>query len=148
MEVILLQDVDHLGYKDDVVNVKPGYARNFLIPQQKAIVANPSQKKALEEKKRQQSQKIEKVLNEYRQQAEKLEGSVYQIGAKVGTSGKIFGSVTSVQLADAIKNKSGVEVDRKKIKMGDDVKTLGNYTAEVELYKDIKATVQYEVIAE
>lgn len=148
MEVILLEEVDKLGYKDDVVNVKPGYARNYLIPQQKAIVANPSNRKSLEEKLKQQKLKHEKLMDAYNKQAETLKDKKIKIGAKVGASDKIFGSVTALQLADSIKNQTGVEVDRKKIKMPDDIKTLGTYTAEVELHKDIKAPVEFEVVSE
>ena len=148
MEIILLEDIDKLGYKDDVVSVKPGYARNYLIPQRKALLANASNKKALTEKKNQQKLKVEKMMEEYNHQAEKLKSATFRIGAKVGTSDKIFGSVTSHQLADAIRNQSNVEVDRKKIKMPDEIKTTGSYSAEVELHKDVKVPVQFEVVAE
>lgn len=148
MEVILLTEVDQLGYKDDVVTVKPGYARNFLIPFQKAIVANRANKKALEEKLRQQELKHKKMIAHFEDQAETLKAKTINIGAKVGASDKIFGSVTSSQLADAIKNQTGIEVDRKKISMPDEIKTLGSYKAEVELHKDIKPEVQFEVVAE
>ena len=148
MDIILLEDVDHLGYKDDVVSVKPGFARNYLIPQHKAIIANASNKKALDEKLKQQKNKIEKAMEAYRAQAAKLEGVTIKIGAKVGSTDKIFGSVTAHQIADAIKNQTGVEVDRKKIKMPDDIKTTGTYTAEVELHRDIKVPVEFEVVAE
>lgn len=147
MEVILLQDLDHVGYKDEVVKVKPGFARNYLIPQQLALVANVSNRKALEEKLRQQENKIKKMIAEYETQASKIEKDPIKVGAKVGTSGKIFGSITHVQLADAIKNQTGVEVDRKKVRLIQEVKTLGTYEAEVELHKDVTANFEFEVIS-
>ncbi len=148
MEIILTQDVENLGYKDEVVNVKPGYARNYLIPQHMAVVASKSNIKALEEKMRQQSQKREKLLQEFRVQADKIANATIKVGAKVGTTDKIFGSVTSIQVAEAIRNTTGVEVDRKRIKMSDEIKTLGKYKATVELHKDVTAEVSFEVVGE
>ncbi len=148
MDIILLQDVDNLGYKDDVVNVKPGYARNFLIPRNMALVANRSNLKALEEKLRQTELKRQKMLAEYEGQAKKIEEATIKVGAKVGTSGKIFGSITNIQVADAIKNTTGVEVDRKKLKLQDEIKSLGTYKAKAELHKDVIVEFDFEVIAE
>ena len=148
MEVILKQDVKNLGYKDDVVNVKPGYGRNFLIPKGIAEVATVSIKKMLTETVKQRAFKEQKLKTAAEKTAESLKGMVVKVGAKAGESGKIFGSVTSVQLADAIK-KMGYEVDRKNITMSDEgVKTLGSYTAEVRLHKDVTATVNFEVVQE
>ena len=148
MEVILKQDVKNLGYKDDVVNVKPGYGRNFLIPKGIAEVATVSTKKMLTETVKQRAFKEQKLKTAAEKTAESLKGMVVKVGAKAGESGKIFGSVTSVQLADAIK-KMGYEVDRKNITMSDEgVKTLGSYTAEVRLHKDVTATVNFEVVQE
>ena len=148
MEVIQIQDVENLGYKDEVVNVKPGYARNYLIPQHMAVVASKSNIKALEEKLRQQSQKREKMLQEFRVQADKIANATIKVGAKVGTTDKIFGSVTSIQVAEAIRNTTGVEVDRRRIKMSDEIKTLGKYKATVELHKDVATEVSFEVVGE
>lgn len=148
MDIILLQNIDNLGYKDEVVKVKPGYARNYLIPKKMALVANVSNTKALEEKLRQQENKIKKMLAEYEGQAKKIEKNAIKVGAKVGTSGKIFGSITNIQLADAIKNQTGVEVDRKKVRLLQEVKTIGNYQAEVELHKDVTANFEFEVVGE
>ena len=148
MEVILKQDVKNLGYKDDVVNVKPGYGRNFLIPQGVAVLATESTKKVLKETVKQRAFKEQKIKAAAEASAAKLNDMIVKVGAKAGESGKIFGSVTSVQLADAIK-KLGVEVDRKNITLGDDaVKTLGTYTADVRLHKDVAATVKFEVVQE
>lgn len=148
MEVILLEDIDNLGYKNEVVEVKPGYARNYLIPHEKAKVANVANRKALEEMMRQQENKLQKMVAEYNKQAEKISKDVIKVGAKTGTSGKIFGSITPIQLAEAIKEQAGVTVDRKKITIKDEVKSIGTYPAEVELFKDIVAEFTFEVVAE
>jgi large subunit ribosomal protein L9 len=148
MEVILKQDVKNLGYKDDVVNVKPGYGRNFLIPKGLAESATVSTKKMLTETVKQRAFKEQKLKTAAEKSAEAIKGLVVKVGAKAGESGKIFGSVTSVQLADAIK-KLGYEVDRKNITMSEEgVKTLGSYTAEVRFHKDVTATVNFEVVQE
>ena len=148
MEVILKQDVKNLGYKDDVVNVKPGFGRNFLIPKGMAAMATVSSKKVLTETVKQRAFKEQKVRANAESTAAKLKDIVVQVGAKVGETGKIFGSVTSVQLADAIK-KLGYDVDRKNIKMSEDaVKTVGTYTAEVRFHKDVIGTVTFEVVQE
>jgi large subunit ribosomal protein L9 len=148
MEVILKQDVKNLGYKDDVVNVKPGYGRNFLIPKGLAESATVSTKKMLTETIKQRAFKEQKLKTAAEKSAEAIKGLVVKVGAKAGESGKIFGSVTSVQLADAIK-KLGYDVDRKNITMSEEgVKTLGSYTAEVRFHKDVTATVNFEVVQE
>ena len=147
MEVILKQDVKNLGYKDDVVNVKPGYGRNFLIPKNLAQMATVSTKKMLTETVKQRAFKEQKVKTAAETTAAKLKEMVVKVGAKVGESGKIFGSVSSVQLADAIK-KLGYDVDRKNITMSEDVKTIGTYTAEVRFHKEVIGTVTFEVVQE
>lgn len=148
MEIILKQDIPNLGFKDDVVKVKDGYARNYLIPKGMAILATGSNKKVIEEVKRQKSFKEEKLRKEAETLAEALNKVKITIGAKAGTSGKIFGSVNNVQIADALKEKK-FEIDRKKIEVdGDSIKELGKYIAKINIYKDIAAEVQFEVIAE
>jgi large subunit ribosomal protein L9 len=148
MEVILKQDVKNLGYKDDVVNVKPGYGRNFLIPKGMAAIATVSSKKMLTETVKQRAFKLQKIKAAAELSASKLKDTVVQVGAKVGETGKIFGSVTTVQLAEALK-KMGYEVDRKSIKMGEDsIKTIGTYTAEVKLHKEVTVPITFEVVAE
>jgi large subunit ribosomal protein L9 len=148
MEVILKQDVKNLGYKDDVVNVKPGYGRNFLIPKSMAALATVSSKKVLAETVKQRAFKEQKIRTAAEATAAKLKDLVVKVGAKVGESGKIFGSVTSVQLADAIK-KLGYDVDRKNITIdGDGVKTVGTYTAEVRFHKDVVGALTFEVVQE
>jgi large subunit ribosomal protein L9 len=149
MEVILKQDVKNLGYKDDVVNVKPGYGRNFLIPKGLAAVATVSTKKVLAETVKQRAFKEQKIKAAAEATAAKLKDMVVKVGAKVGESGKIFGSVTSVQLADAIK-KLGYDVDRKNIEIvdADNLKTVGTYTANVRFHKEVTGTLSFEVVQE
>lgn len=149
MEIILKQDVPKLGFKDDIVTVKPGYATNFLIPQGLAILAVPSEKKKLAETIRQRAFKEEKVKKEAEKLADKLRDIEVKIGAKTGTSGKIFGSVNALQIAEAIKEQYDIEVDRKKILVdGDSVKELGTYTAKINLHKEVRFDIKFEVIAE
>ena len=148
MEIILTQDVDKLGHKDEIVTVKDGYARNYLIPQKMAVIATSSAKKVLAENKKQRAHKEAKI----RQDAEKLAGRMTNlkitIGAKASQTGKIFGSVTPLMIAEAIQ-KSGYEVDRKQIVVQDDhIKEIGNYSVKVKLHKDVFVAVDLEVVAE
>jgi large subunit ribosomal protein L9 len=148
MEVILKKDVEHLGYADDVVKVKDGYARNFLLPRGLAEVATESNRKQLTETLKQRSHKLAKMKDEAEKTAEGLVGKTLKIGAKVGESGKIFGSVNTIMLADAIKA-LGFEVDRKNIKIkGDAIKNVGKYEAEVVFHRDVVRTIQFEVVEE
>ena len=148
MEVILKKDVENLGYQDEMVQVKPGYARNFLIPRGMAVVATSSEKKMLEETVRQRAHKEEKIQKEANAKAAKLENETIKIGAKVGENGKIFGSVNTIQLADALKA-AGHEIDRKNIVIKNEpIKEIGTYEAEVTLHKDIKQTIKFEVVGE
>ena len=148
MEVILKQDVKNLGHKDEVVKVRPGYGRNYLIPQGFAMLATEGNRKMLAESVRQRAHKEEKLRNEASATAEKLASLTVQVGAKVGESGKIFGSVNAIQIAEALR-KAGVEVERKNITLDEEsVKQIGTYTAHVKIYKDIKADVKFEVVAE
>jgi len=148
MEIILKKDLKGLGYKNDIVKVKNGYGRNFLIPQGIAVLATESNKKMQAEEIKQSSFKEQKLRTEATATAEKLAEVSVKVGAKAGESGKIFGSVTNIQLADALK-KAGYEVDRKNIEMNEEgIKNLGTYTAKVRLFKEISATVNFEVIAE
>lgn len=147
MEVILKEDILTLGYKDDVVSVKEGYARNFLIPQGKAIIASPSAKKVLAENLRQRAHKIEQVKNEAQAIADKMEGTTLTIGAKTSSTGTIFGSVTNIQIAEELAKK-GFEVDRKLIIIKDQVKEVGSYVATVKLHKEVSFEVPFEVVSE
>ena len=149
MEVILKQDIKSLGYANDMVKVKPGYARNFLIPQGFAIVADATNKKIHAENMKQKSHKEEKQRKEAEKLVANLEAITLKIGAKAGTSGKIFGSVNTIQIAEAIKEQYNYDIDRKKIELeGDSIKQLGEYKATISIYKGIKAVINFEVIAE
>ncbi len=149
MEIILIKDVSNLGYANDVVSVKPGYARNYLIPQGFAISATASSKKVLAENLKQKAFKEQKQVSLASDRAALLNGLSLTIGAKASENGKIYGSVNDIQLAEAIKNQHNYEVDRKSITiLGDTVKELGSYKAVIKIYKDIKAEISFEVIAE
>ncbi len=148
MEIILLQDVDRLGSKDDIVTVKEGYARNFLIPQKMAITATESAKKVIAENKKQQAHKEAKLKDEALAIVAKLENKKVKIGAKTSSSGKIFGSVNTIMLAEAI-NKKGFEIDRKQITLPEDsVKEVGTFTAKIKLHKEVIIDFEFEVVAE
>ena len=148
MEIILIQDVDNLGAAHEKVNVKNGYARNYLFPRKLAVEANPSNLKRLEERLKQQKKKEEKLLAEVNKVIEILKSSPLRIGAKTGTSGKIFGSVTSVQLARAIHNQKGYEIDRRRIHIATDVKELGTYKAKIDFGNGNETEVDFEVVAD
>jgi large subunit ribosomal protein L9 len=148
MEVILKQDVEHLGYANDVVKVRDGYARNFLLPRGFAVVASPSEKKQLAETLKQRAHKEAKIKTTAETMAEGLSNKTLKIGAKVGESGKIFGSVNTIQIADAIRA-LGFEVERKNIKIkGDTIKSIGKYEAEVVFHRDVVRTIPFEVVEE
>ena len=148
MQVILIQDVNNLGGMHELVTVKDGYARNFLIPHKLAVEANSSNMKQLEERRKQIAKKEEKLLAEINSVITTLQDGVLKIGAKTGTSGKIFGSVTSVQIARAIREQKGYEIDRRKITILDDVKELGTFKANIDFGKGHETEVEFEVIAE
>ena len=148
MDIILKQDVDTLGSKYDVVTVKDGYARNFLIPQGMAVAATASNLKVNNEVIRQQAHKAATAREAAQAIADKLSGLTLKLGAKAGESGKIFGSVNTIQLADAIQA-AGYDVERKQISMADDhIKELGSYEATVKLHKEVQVTVKFDVVAE
>ena len=147
MEIILLEDVQNLGYKDDVVSVKNGYGRNYLIPQGKAILATPSAKKVLAENLKQRAHKLVKIKADAEELAAKINGISLTIGAKTSATGTIFGSVNNIQLAEALAKK-GFDIDRKVIYINDNVKELGTYKAIVKLHKEVSAEINFEVVAE
>ncbi len=148
MDIILLQNIDKVGGKYEVVTVKNGYARNYLIPRGMALIANKTNMRRLEDYRFRQAKKEAAMVGEYETIAAALKEKVLKIGAKAGTSGKIFGSVTNIQLANAIQDQFGYEIDRKKIELPDDVKTLGTYTATIHLHQNVDSTVEFEVFAE
>lgn len=148
MEVILKQDVDNLGSKDELVTVRDGYGRNFLIPTGRAIQATASIKKMHEETLKQRAHKEAKIVEEAKKTAEALKGLTVKVGAKVGENGKIFGSVNALQVADAIK-KLGYDIDRKGIKISEDaIKQVGKYNATIKFHKDVVETINFEVVEE
>lgn len=149
MDVILKKDVDNLGYKDDLVTVRDGYGRNYLIPQGYAILATSSAKKVRDEDMRQRAHREAKMIEEAQAALTKIKGATIKVGAKAGEGDKIFGSVNSIQVADAIKAAIGVEVDRKKVSLkGDHIKSLGKYSASVRLHKEVEGEFEFEVVAE
>ena len=149
MEIILKQDVVNLGYKDDVVTVKNGYANNYLLPQGLAIIATPTNKKILAETLRQRAFKEEKIRKDAETLKAALDGKNVRIAAKVGENGQLFGAVNNIQIADALKAQYNYDVERKKIVVdGSKIKEVGTYTAVVNIYRDIKATLNLEVVNE
>lgn len=147
MEVILKEDVTNLGYKNDIVKVKSGYGRNYLIPQGKAVIASPAARKVLAEDLRQRAHKLEKIKKDAEDMAAKLKEVALTIKTKVSSTGTIFGSVTSIQIADEL-SKLGLEVDRKIITIKEAVKEVGKYTATVRLHKEVSVEIPFEVVAE
>lgn len=148
MEIILLRDIDHVGYKHDVVTVKNGYGRNYLIPQGFAVIANDTNKKKLDEILAKEEAEEAAKLEEYKVLGEKLEGKTVRVGVKAGTTGKIFGSVTAVQVANAIKEQLGEEVARKKIALPESVKEVGTYPVVLNLHKEVASNIEIELISE
>jgi large subunit ribosomal protein L9 len=149
MEIILKKDVANLGYTNDIVTVKAGYARNYLIPQKFAISANEANKKVLAENLKQKAFKEEKIRNEASDRAKLLDGLTLKIGAKAASSGKIFGSVNAMQVADALKEQANIEIDRKKIVVdGENIKEIGAYVATVNLHREVKGEIKFEVVGE
>ncbi len=147
MKVILKEDIANLGYKDDVVEVKNGYGRNYLIPQKKAVIASESALKVLAENLKQRAHKIAKLKADAEALAASLEGVSLTIGAKTSATGTIFGSVNSIQIADALE-KLGHNIDRKLIFVKDSIKEVGNYTATIKLHKEVSVEIPFEVVAE
>jgi len=147
MEIILKEDVTNLGYKGDILKVKNGYGRNFLIPTKKAILATESAKKMLAEDLKQRAHKLDRIKNEAIELADKLKDLVLNVGAKTSTTGKIFGAVGPIQIADAFE-KAGFTVDRKVIVLKDAIKEIGSYHATLKLHKEVTVEVAFEVVAE
>jgi large subunit ribosomal protein L9 len=147
MKIILKQDVRALGYKDDVIEVKNGYANNFLIPRGMAIVANQSNLKVLAENIKQAKFKQEKIKQDATQLAEKINGMTIEIGTKAGANGKIFGSITALQISQFLKNK-GYEVDRRRIVLDEDIKNIGAYGATINLHREVSVKISLNVVSE
>ncbi len=149
MEVILKEDINGVGYKNDLITVKDGFGRNYLIPKGLATIANDSKKKALAELKKQQAYKEDKIVKEAEAIADLLKDLVLTIGVKAGTSGKIFGSVNSIMVANAIKEAKDLDIDRKRIYFDEEhIKEVGKYSATIKLYKEIKVEIGLDVVGE
>ncbi|MBL4586381.1 MAG: 50S ribosomal protein L9 [Flavobacteriales bacterium] len=149
MEIILKKDVEFVGYRDDLVKVKNGYGRNYLIPKGLAVLATSSAKKVREEDLRQRAHRNAKMIEEAKALLAKIQAADIKVGAKAGESDKIFGSVNNIQVAEAIKVATGVEVDRKKVGLKEaTVKTLGKYTASIRLHKEVEGEFEFEVVGE
>lgn len=148
MEIILLKDIEKLGDRHDIVKVKPGYGRNYLIPQGLAVNANSINRKKRDVILAEEEAKEAARLDEYKEIAARLDGQTLKIGVKAGTSGKIFGSVTSVQVANALKEQLNLDIERKKIHLPEEVKEIGTYTADLQLHKEVSTKIQFELIQE
>ncbi|TAN20440.1 MAG: 50S ribosomal protein L9 [Chitinophagaceae bacterium] len=148
MQVILIQDVNNLGGRNELVKVKNGYARNYLIPRKLAVEANPSNLKQLEERQKVQKRREDQMLQEIAKVKEVLLESPVKIGAKTGTTGKIFGSVTTLQISQAIKSQKGYEIDRRHIELLEEVKELGSYKAKINFGNQQELEMSFEVVAE
>lgn len=148
MNIILIKDVDNLGSAHEMVEVRPGYARNYLIPQKFAIEASGSNKKIMEERRKQLQKKEDKLMAQIASVTEVLKSAPIKIGAKIGVSGKIFGSVTSIQIARAIREEKGYEIDRRRITILDDVKEAGVHKASIDFGKDNVVEIEFEVVGE
>ena len=148
MQVILIKDVDNLGSAHEMVSVRPGYARNYLIPQKYAIEASGSNAKVMEERRKQLQKKEDKLMAGIASVTQVLKASPVKVGAKIGISGKIFGSVTAIQIARAIREQKGYEIDRRRITITDDVKEAGTYKASIDFGKDNVVEMEFEVVAE
>ena len=148
MDIILLKDLDKVGEQYDVVKVKNGYGRNYLIPKGIALIANDTNMRRLADLRKREAAKEAKMVGVYQEIANKLSGKVLKIGAKAGTSGKIFGSVTNIQIATALKEQFDVEVKRKKIELPKEVKNLGEYKVNLNLHPDVKPVLDIEVVAD
>lgn len=148
MQIILIQDVNNLGGANELVSVKNGYARNYLIPQKMAVEASPSNLKQLEERLKQIKKKEEKMLADINKVIASLQDGTVKIGAKTGTTGKIFGSVTNVQIAKAIREQKNLEIDRRKINILDEIKEIGTYKAKVDFGNGHETEISIEIVAE
>lgn len=148
MDIILLKDVEKVGEKHEIVTVKDGYGRNFLIPQKIAIIANEANRKKLDELKQKEAELAAQKIAEFQKIAEQLEGKTLKIGAKAGASGKIFGSVTNIQIANALKEQFDLDIERRVIELPEEVKDLGTYNAQIHLHKDVDISIDFEVVEE
>lgn len=148
MDVILLESLDNVGYKHEIVKVKPGYGRNFLIPKGFAVIANATNKGKLDKLKDEEAKKENARIEEYKVMAEKIKGQTVQIGVKSGTSGKIFGKVTNVQVLAALKENYDIEIERKKVVLPEEPKEIGTYTATINFHPEVSEDITLELVKE
>ena len=148
MDIILLQNVSNLGDKHDIVTVKPGYGRNYLIPQGYGVIANATNKKKLEKIIEEYKAAENQRIDEYKAMAEKIAGQTVKIGVKSGTSGKIFGKVTNVQIVNALKENFEIEIERRKVNIPEEPKEIGTYTAIINFHDEVKEELKFELIKE
>ena len=148
MEIILLKDVDKVGDKYEIVTVKNGYGRNYLIPQKIGVIANATNLKKLDDLKAKEDAEIAARLSEFQELADQLKDKTLKIGAKSGTSGKIFGSITSAQITNALADQLNIEVERRKVALPDEIKTVGTYTAVLNLHPEVDSKIDFEVVSE
>ncbi|NNE26239.1 MAG: 50S ribosomal protein L9 [Saprospiraceae bacterium] len=148
MEIILLQSIDNLGYKHDIVEVKPGYGRNYLIPQGFGVIANATNRAKLEKILEEESAKENARVEEYKEMAAKIKGQSVKIGVKSGTSGKIFGKVTNIQIAAALKDNFEIDIERKKVVINDEPKEIGSYVATINFHPEVSEELTFELIKE
>ena len=146
MEIILLKNMDTLGYKHDIVTVKNGYGRNFIIPQGLGVIANADNRKKLEKLVAEEEAKESARVGDYKEMAAKLDGQTLKIAVKAGTSGKIFGSVTSVQIAQALNEQLGIEVERRRIDIPEEIKEMGTYTATINFHKEVSGNIDFDLV--
>ncbi len=148
MELILLKNLDRVGDKHDIVTVKNGYGRNFLIPQGLAIIANTSNLKKLDAIKAKEQAEEDKKVSEYQAMAAKLEGKTLKIGVKAGATGKIFGSITNVQISSQLREQFEIDIERKKVELPEEIKEIGTYTAQVNFHPTVKGSIDFELVQE
>jgi len=148
MDVILLESLDNVGYKHEIVKVKPGYGRNYLIPKGFAVIANATNKSKLDKLKEEEVSKENARIEDYKLMAEKIKGQTVKIGVKSGTSGKIFGKVTNVQVLAALKENFDIEIERKKVVLPDEPKEIGTYTANINFHPDVTEDITLELVKE
>lgn len=148
MELILLKNLDRVGDKHEVVTVKNGYGRNFLIPQGLAIIANTSNLKKLDEIKAKEQAEEDKKVSEYQALAKKLEDQTLKIGVKAGATGKIFGSITNVQIASQLREQFDIDIERKKVELPEEIKEIGKYTAQIHFHPTVKGSIDFELVQE
>ena len=148
MNIILLQNVQNLGDRHEIVTVKPGYGRNFLIPQGFGVIANDTNKKKLEKIVEEYKAEENARIDDYKAMAEKIKGQTVKIGVKSGTSGKIFGKVTNVQIAAALKDNFDIDIERRKVSIEEEPKEIGTYTATINFHDEVTETLQFELIKE